>query len=198
MGWLLIVIFSQLEPLPRKLDVVSHFRKFDPDGEGVIDADLFLAAMTHRPGGGKREMQESAVRAILDNPDYARPNHKFDYVAFCSDVFKTSSDLMALAKERAAKTDDDAEVNSKTFRVKRKVSGGMSPLKAAQRTWATTRSMKGAFYFEGDSIISHQYNLDVRSDGVYNISIKVWMSVTAMQWQYFSIFVFICSLLMTR
>ena len=75
-------------------------------------------------------------------------------------------------QERAAKAEDTAEVNSKTFRVKRKVSGG-SPLKAARRSWATTRCMRGAFYFEGDSIISHQYNLDVRSDGVYNISIKV-------------------------
>ena len=74
--------------------------------------------------------------------------------------------------------EDNAEVNSKTFRVKRKVSGG-SPLKAARRTWATTRSMRGAFYFEGDSIISHQYNLDVRSDGVYNISIKVQRSRSA-------------------
>ena len=36
--------------------------------------------------------------------------------------------------------------------------------------------MKGAFYFEGESIISHQYNLDVRSDGVYNISIKVQLT----------------------
>ena len=78
-------------------------------------------------------------------------------------------------QERAAKAEDNAEVNSKTFRVKRKVSGG-SPLKAARRTWATTRSMRGAFYFEGDSIISHQYNLDVRSNGVYNISIKVQRS----------------------
>ena len=159
-----------MEPPPRKLDVVSHFRNFDPDGKGVIDGDLFLAVMTQR---GNKKMQESAVRAILDNPEYRRPNKKFDYVAFCNDVFKTSSDLMELAKEKAAMADDDAEVNSKTFKVKRKVSGG-SPLKAAQRMWATTHNMKGAFYFEGESIISHQYNLDVRADGVYNISIKVY------------------------
>ena len=82
----------------------------------------------------------------------------------------------AFQKERAAKAEDSAEVNSKTFKVKRKVSGVGSPLKAAQRTWATTQSMKGAFYFEGESIISHQYNLDVRSDGVYNISIKVQLT----------------------
>ena len=87
-----------MEPPPRKLDVVSHFRKLDPDGEGVIDAELFLAVMTH--GGFKTKVRESsAVRDILDNPEYARPNNKFDYVAFCNDVFKTSSDLMELAKE---------------------------------------------------------------------------------------------------
>ena len=79
------------------MDVVSHFRRFDPEGEGVIDAELFLAVMTHR--AFKTKMGEGAVRAILDNPAYARPNNKFDYKAFCNDVFKTSSDLMALAKE---------------------------------------------------------------------------------------------------
>ena len=85
-----------MEPTPRKLDVVSHFRKLDPDGKGLIDAELFLAVMTQR---GSKKMQESSVRAILDNPEYARPDNKFDYVAFCNDVFKTSSDLMSLAKE---------------------------------------------------------------------------------------------------
>ena len=161
--------FAQLEPLPRKLDVVSHFRKFDPDGEGVIDGDLFLAAMTQR---GLKNLKASAVRAVLDNPEYRAPSGRFNYVAFCNDVFKTSSDLMELAKERAAKADDNVEVNSKTFKVKRKVSAG-SPLKAQSVTWASTQTVRGAFYFEGESIISHQYNLDIRADGIYNLSIKV-------------------------
>jgi Ca2+-binding EF-hand superfamily protein len=159
----------QTEPLPRKLDIVSYFRKFDPSGKGVIDSREFVKVMTAR---GSNKVSEGVMKSIVEKPEYRRPDNKFDYVAFCNDVFKTSADLIELSKLKVASADDNLEVNSSTYKVNRKASVGTSPLKEQQRTWSAKKTMYGAFYFEGEVIISHQYNLEVAADGVHEISIK--------------------------
>ncbi len=164
----------QTEPTPRKLDVVSYFRTFDPRGEGTLDSERFVRAMTAAKEGDNG-VSEDVVRSLVGNPKYRRPGGMFDYIAFCGDVFKTSADLIDLAKQRAATAEESLELNSKTYKVKRKASGAQADAAAAAAkisALVSSVTTNGAFYFEGDSIISHQYNMEVAVDGAHEISIR--------------------------
>ena len=45
--------------------------------------------------------------------------------------------------------------------------------KPQKPSWQTFAASKGAFYFEGESLISHQYNMDVTEKQMFEISIEV-------------------------
>ena len=55
-------------------------------------------------------------------------------------------------------------------------SGRNSATPKHEPTWKTKCSSKGAFYFEGEFLISHQYNLDISNSQNCEISIEVCSS----------------------
>lgn len=151
----------QMEPLPRKLDLLSYFRMFDPENEGLIAHEQFLVAMTTR---GKR-LSTASLASILDNPNWNRDG-SLDYKAFVADVFETSAKLAEVLKNNAITEEQNLIVNSNTYKVKRKASSPSHKI-----TWNSQGKVKGAFYFEGENIIGHQYNLVVEKDGLHEVLI---------------------------
>lgn len=76
--------------------------------------DDFLLAMT---GGNKDHvLPRELVLSLIRNPSY-NVGGKFDYGAFCAEVFETSSQLVKAAKEKAWQMEEKAAVNSGTYKV---------------------------------------------------------------------------------
>ena len=147
----------QTEPLPRNLDLVSYFKALDPDNKGWISHADFLSAMTARG----QKLDEEFVKKTLNDPQFNVKNEeKFDYATFCRKLLSTSNELAQLAIERAKKMEEKLTLNSKTY-TKRS-----SPKKSV------ISKMKGAFYFEGETIISHQYIFKPKKPGLYDVSIQ--------------------------
>ena len=61
-------------------------------------------------------MSKDSVLPFLQNPAFNRKD-RFDYKAFCQEVFQTSAELAKLAMEKAAKSEETLALNSKTYKV---------------------------------------------------------------------------------
>ena len=151
----------QTEPKPRKLDLLVAFRRLDPGGTGTIEHDAFKKAF------GTRDPE--MTKRYLEDPQFNRDG-RFDYSAFCEAAFSTSSALGRAAAEAAEGRRSTQEVNSRTYKVKKRPSVG-SPQKQ-QHNWGRSLRRKGAFYFEGESVIAHQYSLRVSGEaGTFRLDI---------------------------
>ena len=129
---------------------------------GFIKHEDFVIAMTTR--GDK--LPETAVRTILSDPAFNPGGNgdKFDYVAFCRQIVATTNELARLAVERARKIEEHQALNSKTYKVAKK-----SPKKSK---WSEVSRSKGAFYFEADNVISHQFVFRVAESGRFEIAME--------------------------
>jgi len=122
--------------------------------------------------------------------NFSIPNSDF-HRSFCEQAKITSQDLMDLARELANANGQNYALNSKTYRVifllaflsyksrfqfligikVRKKSSSPQKVGSVWSNHCTT--LKGAFFFEADSMISHQYTLTISQTGKYQISIHV-------------------------
>ncbi len=110
------------------------------------------------------------MRRYLADPALNRGGSHFDYRAFCAAAFETSASLAASSADAADARRTAHQLNTKTYRVKKKP-GPPSPQKTATKDWTLARR-KGAFYFEGDNVIAHQYALRVRKGSKFQLGIQ--------------------------
>eukprot|EP00095_Tigriopus_kingsejongensis_P005018 maker-scaffold139_size317827-snap-gene-1.26 protein:Tk05018 transcript:maker-scaffold139_size317827-snap-gene-1.26-mRNA-1 annotation:"ef-hand calcium-binding domain-containing protein 7-like isoform x1" len=113
-----------------------------------------------------RKLPMDVVAHLLDNPRHNRDG-KLDYRTLVGEVFETSAHLAAELKRQAIEEDQRMVVNSGTYKVKRKVS---SPVRKV--AWNAMTKVRGAFYFEGDNIIAHQFNFQVEEEGIHELRIQ--------------------------
>merc|ERR1719510_2845532 len=95
----------------------------------------------------------------------------FNYEKYCHDVIDTSEKLLKKVTQITIETEQSFAVNSKTYKVRRSSkspqhylpddAGRRSATPKHEPTWKSTSSSKGAFYFEGEFLISHQYNMEI-------------------------------------
>ena len=150
--------------LPAHGSLVKAFRQLDPAGTGNIPKQTLVELLTER---GQR-LDQTLVAKYIEDSRFQDPRNPdlFNYIAFSDDVKNTSDRLVRQVKVLAAEAERDFAVNSKTYKVRRKsaspknpsISSTTEPKKADLKV---TKTSKGAFFFEGESLISHQFNLEV-------------------------------------
>ena len=168
------------------------FQKLDEKHLGYLTHEEFLLNMTTRGEKLPTEMIENLLRNEIYNDD-----KRFYYQKYCHDIIETSKKLENLAIEKVQQQDEEYQMNSKTYKVKRKTA---SPTKSvsslAQRsptksltsssshkcdsdgvitphvtTLGHSTQARGSFYLEQDSVISHQFSLMVRAAATHRISV---------------------------
>ena len=168
------------------------FQKMDELHLGYLTHEEFLLNMTTRGEKLPTEMIENLLRNEVYNDD-----KKFYYQKYCYDIIETSKKLETLAIEKVQQQDEEYQMNSKTYKVKRKTA---SPTKSASSlaqgsptksltsssshkydsdgvitphvtTLGHSTQSRGSFYLEQDSIISHQFSLVVKTASTHRISV---------------------------
>ncbi len=134
----------------------------DPQGTGSIPHQTFLEVLVNK--GGDSPISPQLAQKYLNNPTFNKNKGFFDYATFCECCFETSKALDAAALELQNKKIKEQEINTRTYRVNK--NNNQTPIK-------TNRLMRGAFYFEGDSIIGHQYTLRVQQRSKFKIDVSV-------------------------
>merc|ERR1719189_749000 len=174
---------AEIEPIPSEKSLISMFQKLDEKNLGYLTHEEFLLNMTTRGEKLPVELIENLIRNEMYNND-----KKFYYQKYCKDVIETSKKLESLAIEKVQLQDEEFQHNSKTYKVKRKTASpaktvSSSPQKSPAKSLTSCSSHKydsdevitpqvttlshslqsrGCFYYEQDSIISHQFSLVVR------------------------------------
>jgi len=121
----------------------------DPEGTGIIPRQQFVDIMT---GSGRNQLSRELAEDYLRDPEFSKDGG-FDYRTFCHSCFDLSRRLTKATLSAAA--DDAASAKLDV-------------------SWSRSEaSSRGAFYFEGDTIIGHQFNLKVAQEGMYRVQIKV-------------------------
>ena len=178
------------------------FQKMDVKQLGYLTHEEFLLNMTTRGEKLPTEMIENLFKNEIYNDD-----KKFYYQKYCNDIIETSKKLEILAIEKVQQQDEEYQMNSKTYKVKRKTA---SPTKSAsslaQRsptksltsssslrcdsdgvitphvtTLGHSTQSRGSFYLEQDTIISHQFSLVVRAASTHRLSVHSLQQVRHVQ-----------------
>ena len=191
---------AEIEPIPSEKSLISMFQKLDEKNLGYLTHEEFLLNMTTRGEKLPVELIENLIRNEMYNND-----KKFYYQKYCQDVIETSKKLESLAIEKVQLQDEEFQHNSKTYKVKRKTaspaktvtsSPQRSPAKSLTScsshkydsdevitpqvtTLAHSLQSRGCFYYEQDSIISHQFSLVVREASTHRIAVHSYKQVNS-------------------
>lgn len=123
---------TEIEPIPTESSLIASFEKLDDKDAGFITHDDFLLNMTTRG----EKLPAGVIERLITDEKYNR-DKKFFYKKFCQSVIETGERLGTLALEKLQKEEEDFMVNSKTYKVKRKIA---SPEKASNGIKTPTRT----------------------------------------------------------
>jgi len=122
---------TEIEPIPTESSLISFFEKLDDKNAGYLTHDEFTLNMTTRG----EKLPAGVIERLITDEKYNK-DKKFFYKQFCKSVIETSERLGSLAIEKLQKEEEDFMVNSKTYKVKRKIA---SPEKATNGVKTPTR-----------------------------------------------------------
>ena len=150
-------------------DLMASFRKLDPSGSGQISKQLLIESLVNRG----EKLPRDLVERYVNDPTFSTAENSFNYVTFLKESIKTSNALMQQVKDIVTENEQNFVVNSKTYTKERKKSPQKRQSKEEhQPVWKTQVFSKGAFFFEAESLISHQYNLEIQLRQRVEISIE--------------------------
>ena len=163
---------TEIEPIPTEKTLLHLFEKLDEKKVGYLNHDEFLMNMSSRGD----TLPAGVLENLMENEAYNQ-DRKFYYKKFCNEVLETSNKLASLALDKLKRDEDELQVNSKTYKVRRKTGSpnksiSNSPLKSncnspQKSIESPTKSVSQSISNSYDIVTSPTWVSNVKSKGCF-------------------------------